>query len=620
MTAEAAPKTVARRSLRDVLARKSPFFLLTGLLALVIILLTIVPLGRVVTSLFWVDGSLTAQPFRDAIATGIGGPLMSTVIVVVASMVLAVLIGGGLAWVNERTDARMGTFSDIMPLVPFLVPPVAGSVGWILLLSPDSGYLNAWWMKLLSALGVDSPGPLLNIYSWSGMILVFTTYGVAFTYMMIAPALRTLDSNLEEASKVAGASPMRTMFKVTLPAILPAVAAGALLWGWIAFAMVDIPTMLGTGAGIEMLSQRIVSFLVFSYPPQQGPAVVLSSIVTAVVLTLWFIQSRILRANKFATMGGKGAKANPIRLGKWKPVIRGLMLLYVGLTAILPTLALVLVGLLGSWRVEFSLSELNLDTFRTVLTDPYTLQGLSNSLMLGFAVATVVVVIAAAISRFTRLAGPVTGRIFDAGIKLPATLGSLIIVVGMALVFTGPPFMLGGTITILLVAYIVLSMPHTTITTDAAVSGVGESLVEASSITGAGEGKTFLKVVLPLLVPALVSAWAIAFVRTFSDLTASSMLAGAYNPVIGFQMLESSRNGSFATTAVLGALMAVLCAVVMTVAVTFGRRTSRWATGGSAKRSRRDKVETTRETPAPAEVGDPTPDPVTPAIPGGKSQ
>lgn len=575
-----APPSVTRKAkLRARLGRFTPFSIGTLVVALLIITLTVAPLLTIVVRLFVQDGSVTLDPFREAAETGILEPLSATAIVAFSSMVFAVLIGGGLAWLNERTDARMGLFSDLLPMVPFLLPPVAGSVGWILLLAPEAGYLNHAWRSLLTMMGVQNPGPLLNVYSWGGLILIYTVYGVAFTYMMIAPALRMLDSNLEEQSKICGAGPLKTFFKVTLPAILPAVAAGALLWGWVAFAMVDIPTMIGTGAGIELLSQRIVSFLVFEYPPRQAPAIVLSAIITLVVLAMWFLQTRILRSNRFATVGGKGSKSNIVRLGPWRPVLRFAMLAYVLLTTGLPTLALIIVALVGSWRVDFALSDLSLANFADVLGDSYTLEGLRNSFLLGIGVATLAVLIAAAVSRFIRTTGPVLGRAIDAGIKLPATLGSLVIVVGMVVLFTGPPFNLGGTMTILLIAYLVLSLPHTTVATDAAVANVGESLVEASAITGAGEGKTFRKVVIPLLVPALVSAWAIAFVRTFSDLTASAMLAGSYNPVIGFQMLEASRNGSFASSAVLGTVMAVVSSAVVFTTVWIGRRMSSWATG-----------------------------------------
>lgn len=564
----------------------SPFGIISLIVALGFIALTVVPLGTVLLRLFVVDGRITLDPLQETLQQDVLSLVGSTVFVVAGSTVFAVIIGGALAWLNERTDARMGLFSDLLPMVPFLLPPVAGSVGWILLLAPTGGYLNSAWMKFTAFLGVQDPAPLLDIYSWGGLILVFTVYGVAFTYMMIAPALRMLDSNLEEQSRVTGAGAFRTLFKVTLPAVLPAIAAGALLWVWVAFATVDIPSMIGTGANISLLSQQIVNLLVFSYPPKQGVAVGLSLIISVVVLGAWLLQSKILRSNKFATIGGKGTRSTPLRLGKWRPIARAGMIGYVLLTTALPCLALLIVALTGSWRVDIDWASFGFSHFADILGNSYAMQGLANSFTLGLIAATIVVVVAALVSLYVLRAGPVLGRIIDVGIKLPATLGALVIVVGMVLLFTGPPFYLSGTTFLLLLAYCALCLPNASISADAAVAGVGGELTEASRISGAPESRTFLRVILPLMIPALVGAWALVFVRVLSDLTASSLLAGANNPVIGFQMLELSRYGSFTELAVLASILAVVSTITVFAAVWFGRWSSRWTQAPKISRRR----------------------------------
>lgn len=577
------PKLSILRRIR----RLSPFHAISLILAIGFISLTVVPLITVISGLFIVDGEFTTQPIQETLRQDVLSLVGSTALVVGASTVLAVLIGGGLAWLNERTDARMGLFSDILPLVPFLLPPIAGTVGWILLFAPRAGYINVLWMRFTNWLGVSDPTPLMDIFSWGGLILVFTVYGVAFTYMMIAPALRMLDSNLEEQSRVTGATPFRTLRKVTLPAILPAVVAGALLWIWVAFATVDIPTMIGTGADITLLSQRIVNLLVFSYPPNRSAAVGLSLIISLVVFSAWLLQTRVLRSSKFATVGGKGARSAPIRLGRWRVVARGAIVGYVFVTTALPAGALMLVSLAGSWQPRIDWAGLDFDTIIAVVNNRTTQSALQNSFVLALVSATIVVIVAAMVSLLISRSGPVTGRIIDIGIKLPATLGAIVIVVGMVLLFTGPPFYLGGTGILLLIAYLTITLPNASISADAAVAGVGNELTESSRISGASETRTFRRVIFPILVPTLVGAWALVFVRVLGDLTASSMLAGASFPVIGFQMLELSRNAGFASVAVLGSILALVSTATVLAAVWYGRRVSRWTNPIGAKKPRR---------------------------------
>lgn len=555
----------------------SAFSALSLLLAAAVIALTVVPLADVVFRLFYVDGSFTLEPVRHTLShPHLLKTIGSTLIVVLASTVIATVIGGGLAWLNERTDARMGLLSDILPMVPFLVPPVAGATGWIMLLAPQAGYLNNAWWWLLARVGIHTERPFFNIYSWQGLIFVFSVYGVAFTYMMIAPALRTLDSNLEEQSRISGAGALKTHFRVTLPAILPSVAAGALLWIWVAMVTVDIPLVVGRPAKIDMLSTDIVSAL-HDYPTDRGLATGLSVVVAIVVLAVWAVQTRILGQGRHATLGTKGTRTVPQRLGRARTPVRILMGLYLLLTTLLPFGALLIVGLTGTWQPSIQWSRMSLSGYHALLTDPLTRAGLRNSIVLALVCATLVVLLTALISLYIRRTGGLIGRVVDAGIKLPSTLGALLLVVGIMLTFEGSPFWLGGTLTLLFLGYILLCVPNASIASDAAVASIGDELMEASAISGARDGITFRKVVLPLLIPGLVGTWAIVFVRVLSDVTVASLLAGVNNPVIGYQIINVQQMGTPDGTATLASVLTVISAVVLTFAVWFGRWMSRWA-------------------------------------------
>ncbi|MFD0854358.1 ABC transporter permease, partial [Actinomadura adrarensis] len=285
-------------------------------------------------------------------------------------------VGGGLAWLNERTDARMGLLSDLLPMVPFLVPPVAGSMGWMMLFAPKAGYINNAWWWLLERFGIHTQKPLMDIYSWHGMVFVFSIYGVAFTYMMIAPALRTLDSSLEEQSRVSGAGGLRTMVRVTLPAIMPAVIAGALLWIWIALVTVDIPMVIGTPADIPMLSTELVEALRHTFPVDRELAVGLSSIVALIVMAVWLIHHRVMHSQRNSTMGSKGSRTVAVKLGRWRTPVRVAMLGYMGVTTVLPFGALLVVAVTGSWRPTIQWSSASFDRFTELLSNPATAAGL----------------------------------------------------------------------------------------------------------------------------------------------------------------------------------------------------------------------------------------------------
>ena len=136
------PRRRATFTMRQSGRRISPFNVISLVVAIGFIALTVVPLLTVLMRLFWVDGQLTLQPLQATLGQDVLGLVFNTVVIVLASTVFAVLIGGGLAWLYQPTDARKGLFSDPLPLGAFLLPPAGGSVGWVLLVAASGGYVT----------------------------------------------------------------------------------------------------------------------------------------------------------------------------------------------------------------------------------------------------------------------------------------------------------------------------------------------------------------------------------------------------------------------------------------------------------------------------------------------
>ncbi len=554
------------------------FEVVSLVVAVVLVALVGVPLVRVLIGMFWVDGTLTLDPVRRTLAVpDLGTLVLHTVIVVVASSALAFVIGAVLAWVNERTDARMGLLTESLPLLPFLLPPVAGAVGWTMLLSPNAGLLNSWIRDALGVVGITLESGPFDIYTWYGLIWVYAVYAVPFVFLNVSAGLRSLDGSLEEASKLSGASRLRTLRKVTLPAVAPSLGAGLLLTMWSGFGIFSIPSIIGGPAGIDVLSVRIVRLLTFTYPPETDVAVGLSLIVVVLVGAVYLVQYRVLRSGRYAAISGKGVRASVTRLGAWKWPVRAMVLLYVLLSVVLPMVALVLVSLNGYWTPDIDWGGLSLDAWRDSVTgDRTTMRALRNSLYLGVVGAVVGILAAALVAIYIARSRGLLPRLIDGGIKLPAAISNMVIAVGILLLLAGPPFRLSGTLLILLLGYLALYLPQASVAADAAVSGVGKELTEASAISGASTMRTFRRIYLPLIMPGLAAGWALLFIRMVGDLTASAILAGTGNTVVGFRILEVYNSGSYALLASLATTLVVITTGVLLVVLVYTRRKSRF--------------------------------------------
>lgn len=560
--------------------RPGPFTMLCIGAAIIAGLLGVVPLAAVGV------GALTqGSEILDALAKeDIAALLRNTLIVVAVSTVLALIIGALLAWVNERTDAGLGVITETMPLLPFMLPPIAGSIGWVLLMAPTAGYLNGMIRGVMGWFGVDLEQGPLDIYSWYGLILVYTIYAVPYAFMLCTTGLRNMDPSLEEQSRVSGSSLGRTLRTVTLPAMLPSLLGATMLILMSSFGLFSIPSVIGRGADIPILSTRIVHLLNFTYPAETGAAIGLSLILVAFVAVFWWIQTTTLKKGRFATIGGKGQRASRIHLGKARPWVRAAVVGYIAITTFAPLIALLVVSLNGFWTLDINWAGLSLDAFFSALMDDRsTRRALTNSLTYATIGSVIGIALVALASLWIVRSRTRAARFLDGTIKFPAMVSHLIIAVGFVLAFAGPPFSLGGTAVIMIGAYIAIYLPQASISTDTSVAQVGRELPEASRVSGAGEGRTIWRVFIPLMLPALVLAWAMLFVRMLGDLTASAVLAGTRNNVIGFRILEIYQNGSYAELAAISTFLTVLSAVIVIGVLVLSKTLARWnsSSGGN---------------------------------------
>ncbi|MCA0206913.1 MAG: ABC transporter permease subunit [Proteobacteria bacterium] len=549
------------------------FTALAATLSVIVATLILYPLAHVLLATFFPGGQFDSAPFRAVAASDLTALLANTTLVIASATLIAVLFGSLFAWLSERTDIGLNAFGNVLPVLPLLIPPIAGAIGWVLLGAPRSGFLNAGANALATALGLPAPGAIIDIFSYPGMIFVYSVYLLPHVYLTVSAGLRNLDPTLEEAARVNGAGPAGTLWTVTLPAILPQVISGGILALITGFALFSVPLVIGGQAGIEILSVRIVHLMTASFPPRVGEAMILGLVIVAVIGASWWVQRLVLRRGNFATIGGKGRRSVSVALGPMLWPARALMSLYVLIASVLPVTALVLVSLQPFWTPNLARVRLGLGNYRTLFSSAFVRDGLTNSLVLGIAAATIGMLLAAiVIFWIDRNRARPLAVFIDGTTKLPAAVSHLVVGIAFIAAFAGAPFYLHGTVLILFLAYIVLYTPQSTLTAHAALVQVGPQLSEASLVAGAGQGRTFVNVTLPLMTPGLIAGWTMLFVLVAGDITASSMLAGSRNPVAGFVILDLWSNGAFPPLAAFAVVVTAALSLVVLVSIWLTRR------------------------------------------------
>jgi iron(III) transport system permease protein len=498
---------------------------------------------------------------------------LNTALLVVSAGVLALVVGSLLAWINERTDATFHTLGRVLPLAPLLVHPLASATGWVVLLDPRVGLINGWLRGGLAPLGIPlSTGPF-NVYSFPVLIFVSTLQLVPFAFLIVSGALLRLDPSLEEASRVSRAGPLRTLLRVTLPAIGPSLSNAAVVTLILGIGLFTVPVIIGTGARIDVLSVHIYNLINAAFPPKTALALTFALMLMVIVQALLAVQRSSVRVGRSAAVGGRGFRAARLELGPWRIWARAFMLGYLCAAAILPLLGLFMVSLQPFWSPAIDWGQLSLANYRYVLLENRdTSQALVRSLILAGAGATLVMLIAAILMLHLYRAGGRARQFADILMAVPATIPATVLGVGLLIAFSRPPIKLYGSPVLLLLAYFIAALPFAARTAEAAASDVSAELAEASRVFRASQLRTLLRVQLPLALPGLAAGWVMVFVFMVAETTASALLSGTGNLVIGRILLDLWSNGSFPQMTALALLISLVDAACVVLVLRLTRR------------------------------------------------
>ncbi|HEY4200151.1 MAG TPA: iron ABC transporter permease [Devosiaceae bacterium] len=557
--------TLGRRGITavDVIA----FVLVAGVL-----LFTGYPLLTMIVTAFSGEHGFDLSVWSETFAgRGLAEATRNTVIVLVACVTLSVPIATFFAWLNERTDAHMGALSTFLPIVPLLLPPTALAIGWLFLGDPNAGFIAGLTRWALAPLGVPRSAITFGIYSWPGLIFVYLLFLVPHAYIIIAAGFRSLDPSLEEAARMSGKSRLQCLFGVSIPAIKPAIGSAALLTAIATVELYSIPAIVATPAQILVLPTYIQRLLHGQFPPATNQAVVLGLLMALAIGAVWLVQRRVAVHSQYARIGGMGVRANRISMGRMRTPARIVMFAYLAATSVLPILALLVVSLQRYWTPIVDWKNLSIAKFVDAVVQPQSRDAIVNSTILGVAAGTIAVLIAGTLAIYAADAGGRRERWIGLATKLPATMSTLVLAIGMLVAFGGPPFRLGGTLAILLICHVISRLPTASIAAESSVAQIGSQLVEASRVNGSSKARTFRRILLPLTAPGLAAGWALIFAVIVGDLTAAAMLAGPSNTVIGYRIQNIYDFGTYSDLAALGVVIAVVSGIAVGLVLRFVR-------------------------------------------------
>jgi iron(III) transport system permease protein len=495
--------------------------------------------------------------------------LWTTIVFALGMVAVAVPLGGMLAFLLTRTDIRARKLLETLVLMPMFISSIVLAFGYTVSVGP-SGFVSIFFR--------DSFGFVpWTLYSLGGLIVIAGLSHVPYVYLYVASAMRNLPSDLEEAARTTGAGIWRVSIDVTLPMVLPALVFSAALSLLLGFETFGIPLVLGDPNGITVLTTYIYKLTtLFGVPTYQLMAVV-AMVLVLVTLPLVYAQRRILRhSRRYAALGGKGARATPLKLGRGGQAIAlSVIALWLLVSVVLPIGGIALRAFVDAWGQGVSLLDhLTLANFHNLLAVPSLLRGIVNTIVLAVVGGAVAVVIYLLVGLAGHRNRGLSNMVLDYMVLLPRALPGLVIGLAFFWLFLFVPVLtpFRPTLISLFVAYVVVGLSYGLRLLQGTLIQVGPELEEAARTTGATIGRTWRDIVIPIVRPGLVGAWALIMIIFLREYATGVYLMSAGTEVIGSLMVSLLQTGAMDTIAALAFISVVLTAGGLALALRLGAK------------------------------------------------
>jgi iron(III) transport system permease protein len=478
-----------------------------------------------------------------------------------ATVVLAGAIGIPLAFLFSRYDFPGRRIVGGLVALPAVLPPLVGVLAFLFLYG-ESGFVSLLIQRLFR---LDTPPWRLQ---GPGAILLVHAYSMyVYFYLFTRAGLASLDAAVFGAAASLGAGRWRTLRRVVLPLLMPALTGGALLTFMTALASFSAPYVFG--GGFRVMTTQIVATRLNG--DDQLAMIETVSLTLIALVALWLLRGT---AAVESSAGGRKGVA-PALVPVKRPAVRlivGVLGWGLALLLLLPHLTLLLVSFVpaGTWTTEPLPPAYTWRNYLTLIEDPVRARPLLNSLWLASAatVAAVGIAVAAGVLSVGRRAR--FGPTIEALLALPWAVPGTVFAIALATAFSvhaplAGRFILVGTLWLLPLAYLVRNLPITSRSVLAGFRALDLSLDEAAATLGAGRWRTLRRVTLPLLRPAIVAGASLAFVTAFGDFVTSIMLYTYDTRPISLEILSSLRQSDVGVAAAYGVVLMAISAAVFTL-------------------------------------------------------
>ena len=498
-----------------------------------LVIFEVIPLSYLLIRSLFPKGSFSLESFKRVYTYDLNWTaLINTIVISGLTTIFGVILAFPLAFLVGRTDMYGKKFFRTLFVTTYMVPPYVGAMAWLRLLNPNAGVLNKFLMQIFNL----SKAPF-NIYTVGGIVWVLTCFYYPYAFITISRAMEKMDPSLEEASKISGASPLKTLMTITIPMMTPSIIAAGLLVFVASASAFGIPSIIGAPGQIYTVTTRIIDFVHIGSEEGLNDAMVLAVFLMAIANIVLYITTFVIGKRQYITMSGKSTRPNIVELGKWRLPITIIISIFSFFVVILPFVTVALTSFTVNMGKPIGLSNMSMSAWNKVFSRASILSSTKNSIIAGLAAAFFGIMISCIMAYLLQRTNVKGKRIPDFLITLGSGTPSVTIALALIISMSGKfKINIYNTLTIMIIAYMIKYMLMGMRTVVSAMSQVHPSLEEAAQISGADWLRMLKDVTLPLIGASIVAGFFLIFMPSFYELTMSTLLYSSNTKTIGYEL------------------------------------------------------------------------------------
>ena len=498
-----------------------------------LVIFEVIPLSYLLIRSLFPKGSFSLESFKRVYTYDLNWTaLINTLVISGLTTLFGVILAFPLAFLVGRTDMYGKKFFRTLFVTTYMVPPYVGAMAWLRLLNPNAGVLNKFLMQIFNL-----PKAPFNIYTVGGIVWVLTCFYYPYAFITISRAMEKMDPSLEEASKISGASPLKTLMTITIPMMTPSIIAAGLLVFVASASAFGIPSIIGAPGQIYTVTTRIIDFVHIGSDEGLNDAMVLAVFLMVIANIVLYITTFVIGKRQYITMSGKSTRPNIVELGKWRMPITVIISIFSFFVVILPFVTVSLTSFTVNMGKPISLSNMSMSAWNKVFSRASILSSTKNSIIAGLAAAFFGIMISCIMAYLLQRTNVKGKRIPDFLITLGSGTPSVTIALALIISMSGKfKINIYNTLTIMIIAYMIKYMLMGMRTVVSAMSQVHPSLEEAAQISGANWLRMLKDVTLPLIGASIVAGFFLIFMPSFYELTMSTLLYSSNTKTIGYEL------------------------------------------------------------------------------------